>query len=216
MAIMEGVSVQRFGLRCLILAGILAFFALAVLFACNDAALTKANVELLNIPLNLGGWKGQDLLITAEAKDASQEGSALSRQYTKDGLTISLSIIYYKDRRRGLYLPENYFSSEHSFIVNEKKERLASDGANDFYAKKLIVIGDKGNQVVLYYFESDGVRTSSYPEMRWQMMLNKIKAKTVGGVLVRVSTPIFDSPDKSLKVLKQFIREASPLISKYL
>jgi hypothetical protein len=48
------------------------------------------------------------------------------------------------------------------------------------------------------------------------MILNKLKSKTNSGALIRVSAPIEKSPDEALEILHKFLKEISPLLSKYL
>jgi EpsI family protein len=176
----------------------------------------KINPDISKIPLNLGEWQGEDIAIDNKTKDILETESVLMRKYVKGKNSIWLAIVYYKDSRVALHLPESCYTGQGSHIVKRDREDINIPGLKNFYANKLILKGNKGNQAILYYFETGDLRTSSYQTMRWQMMLNKLKSKSNSGALVRFSALSGPNPDETLKILKQFIKEISPLLSKYL
>ena len=69
---------------------------------------------------------------------------------------------------------------------------------------------------MLYYFKTGDINTSSYQTLRWNMMINKLKAQSNGGALIKCSTPIKNNPDDATETLKQFIKEISPILTEYL
>jgi EpsI family protein len=176
----------------------------------------KNNIDISKIPLNIGGWQGKDITVDEKTKDILETESVLMRKYVKGNNLVWVAIVYYKDSRVALHLPESCYTGQGSHIAKREIEEISIPGINKFYANKLLLKGNKGNQVIIYYFEAGDVRTGSYQTMRWQMMLNKLKSKNNSGALVRFSAPIEQNPDETLKTLKKFINELGPLLSKYL
>ena len=207
---------QGLRLRYLIFIAVLSIFATIVVWMQYKQPSDKSNVDISKIPLNVGDWQGEDAAIDKKTKDILETESVLMRKYTKGENSVWLAIVYYKDSRAALHLPESCYTGQGSHIVKKDRETISIPGLENFYANKLVLKGNKGNQIILYYFETGDIRTGSYQFMRWQMMLNKLKSKSNSGALVRFSTPIGQNPDETLKILKKFVNEIGPLLPKYL
>lgn len=207
---------QRFRIRYIILIGILSIFSLIILWVQYKQPVKKIRVDMSKIPLNVGGWQGEDIAIDEKTKNILETESVLMRKYVKGENSLWLAIVYYKDSRVALHLPESCYTGQGSHIVKRETEEISILGLKNFYANKLVLKGNKGNQVILYYFETGDIRTGSYQTMRWQMILNRLKSKSNSGALVRFSALIEQNPDETLKMLKKFINEIGPLLSKYL
>jgi len=208
---------QGFRIRYIILIGILSIFSVIIFWIQYKQPVQKINVDISKIPLNIGEWQGEDIAIDKKTKDILETESVLMRKYVKGDNSVWLAIVYYKDSRVALHLPESCYAGQGSHIVKRDKEKIDIPGLKSFYANKLVLKGNKGNQIILYYFETGDIRTGSYQSMRWQMMLNKLKAKSNSGALVRFSMVITDSSlTSNLETLERFIKEIGKLLPNYL
>lgn len=207
---------ERFKTRYVILISILGIFVLAVFFVKYKRPQEKTNIDISTIPWQVNGWQAEEVGVDTKTKDILETESVLVRKYSKGKHSVWLSVVYYKDSRVALHLPESCSIGSGSFIISKDREKISVPGEKDFYANKLVLKGDKGNQVIIYYFETDKLRTSSYQAMRWQMIKNKLKAKSNSGALVRFSALIEENPEKTTRTLKEFIRESSPLLTKHM
>jgi len=207
---------QEFRIRFITLIGILCVFSLIIFWIQYKQPVNKINIDMSKIPLNIGEWQGEDIAIDKKTKDILETESVLMRKYVKGENSIWLAIVYYKDSKVALHLPESCYTGQGSHIVKRETEEIYIPGLKSFYTNKLILKGNKGNQVILYYFETGDIRTNSYQTLRWQMMLNKLKSRSNSGALVRFSTLLQQDSDESIKILKQFIKEIGKLLPNYL
>ncbi|MFH1413964.1 MAG: exosortase C-terminal domain/associated protein EpsI [Candidatus Omnitrophota bacterium] len=205
---------QGFRLRYIILVAILVLSLLAISLFRSRQAGKQAEVNITGIPLNVRGWVGREEKIENNVKEILETESVLIREYKKADKSVWISLVYYKESRVALHLPESCSIGQGSFITDKDKMRISIPG-EDFYANKFVLKGDKGNQVVIYYFETENMKTSSYMAMRWQNMLNKLKFGRNTSALIRFSASTKESSEETTMILKEFIEEAAPLITKY-
>ncbi len=199
---------QRFWIRYLIFIVVLAVFT-ASGFLLRQEKQGAALIDISKIPLRVGDWRGEEIAIEKDIKGILETDMVLMRRYVNPGgEAVDLAIVYYKDSRVSLHLPESCLMGQGSKLTQRKTERIDLSDQAGFDAMRLITKSDRVNYLVLYYFETGKLRTSSYFSFRKQMLLNKLKGKSAGGALVRFSIPVAET-DISVKlgVLKEFISE---------
>ena len=209
---------QKFQKGYIILIGIFVFFAGIVLWVQSRPCIVKTNVDIsTKIPLHVGEWQGEDISVDDETKNILETEEVLIRRYINSKEEkVFLSIVYYKDSRVALHLPESCLTGQGSRLIERKSERIEIDAHQSFLVNQIITTSPRGNQLVLYYFKAGNLQTNSYMALRWQMMKNKLMAKSNSGALVKFSAPIEQSSDKTLKILKQFIKAINSQLNKYL
>lgn len=191
--------------------------ATIVFFLQRGSTGTATKIDIKTIPLKVGEWQGKDLPIDELTTDILETDAVLLRIYENpEGRQVAIAIVYYQDNRVALHLPESCLSGAGSLIVKEDVEPIQLSGQKDFDVNLLQVKGDKGNQVVVYYFESTGTRTASYKDMRWQRMMNKLRSRSNNGALVRFSTVSSSSPEEDLAVVKSFMALMAPVLTEKL
>lgn len=207
---------QKFQKRYIILIGVLSLFVTLILMIQYRHPVERINVDLSKVPLNIGEWQGEEISVDEETKDILETESVLMRKYTRGNDSVDLAIVYYRDSRVAFHLPAGCYAGKGTYIVERGIEKINISESKNFYTNKLVIKGNKGNQVVLYYFETGDIRTNSYMTLRWNMMIDKLKSKRNDGAMIRFSAPIKDEPDGTLRILKQFINQIVPLLQKYL
>jgi EpsI family protein len=172
---------------------------------------TPGSINLNQIPYNIGSWRGKAIPVEEQVSAILETDAVLMREYKKGQDKIWLAIVYYKDSRVALHLPESCYTGEGSQIVETGVEEVDTD----LRANKILVKGDKGNQIVLYYFDTGGYKTSHYQSFRWHMMLNQLYHKPNSGALLRFSINYQGKDiEGNLRKLKEFMKEAVPAIVK--
>lgn len=196
----------------LVLIGILAVTGLIAIGLNYFGAKPVTAVDLTKIPMKVNGWQGKEIPVESDVNAILETESILMREYKKGNDVVWLAIVYYKDSRVSLHLPESCYSGQGSQIVERGTEKI-----NDqIMANRFVLKGNKGNQIVLYYFESGDFRTHSYQSLRWNMILNRLKRKSNSGALVRYSIPIGRDQEASQQKLKEFISDLGAILPKYL
>lgn len=211
MIIMENIHV-----RCLILLVILTICAVLMRSIAPDTRARITNTDLTRIPLTIGEWQGEEVPLDADVNAILETNAILARRYTRGQDTVWLVIVFYENSRVSLHLPESCYTGSGSHITSREITRVEPTGAAPFGANAMAVRGNKGNQEVLYYFESSGFRTASYPAMRWKALLSKFTRQSSTAALVRVSAYIAAEPGHTKEIVKNFAADAAPLISIHL
>jgi len=206
---------QKISVRYLILITILIIFS-GVAFYLNfpQKKIISSVNNIAGIPIDFNGWKGEEIHIDKSTKEFLEAGSVLLRKYTKSNLEVCFFMVYNKNSRITLNLPESYYSGHSSYVAKIGFETLHFKGQKPFSANTLLVIDNESNKLlVLYYFETPDIKTHSYQAMRWNMLLSRLKSKHHGGALIRCSAVVKVNQEETLKVLKNFIEEMGPLLS---
>jgi EpsI family protein len=179
----------------------------------HEKSISPVNIAAC-IPMDFNGWKGEEINIDRNSEDFSEVGSALLRKYTKDDCEVRLFIVYYGGNSRiALSSPEHYYTGPSSYITKIGLVTLFLKDQLPFAANKLLVKGNKGKLLVLYYFETANIKTYSYEAMRWNIILNRLKSEYHGSVFISCSSVVKVNQNETLRVLKDFIEKIGPFIS---
>jgi EpsI family protein len=178
----------------------------------------KGSLDISGIPLTLGEWKGVNIPVENDIKSILETDMVLMRQYAHDSENpVSLAVVYYKNSRVALHLPESCLMGQGSRLINRGTTKIALINDNSFEANTLLVSKDGFRILVLYFFETGNLRTNSYFNFRWRMLMNKLKGRETGGALIRFTTEVTGENDaKSLEKLKKFIGEIGKVLPEYL
>lgn len=179
----------------------------------------KTNVDISKIPFNIGDWRGEEILVDRQTKDILETNSVLMRKYVnlKNDERIDLAVVYYQNSRIAFHLPESCLLGHGSRLSNREIEKINLSNGENFFATRLTIKNDFGNNLVVYYFETGTLRTSSYLSFRWEMLLNKLKGRNTSGALVRFSiVTTGDNSENKLQTLKKFISDIGIMLPKYL
>ncbi|MDD5259292.1 MAG: EpsI family protein [bacterium] len=194
-----------------VLIGVLLVFAIFSLVISTFHKKMSGNVNLGQIPYNIGSWRGMAIPAEEQASAILDTDSVLMREYRKGTDKIWLAIVFYKDSRVAMHLPESCYAGVGSQIVDEGVETIDAD----LVVNKIILKGSKRNQIVLYYFDACGYKTPHYQFFRWHMILNQLKHKPNSGALIRFSTNYNGKGVRTnLEKLKGFIKEINPILEK--
>jgi len=209
---------QRFWVRYVILIGILVFSSGILMWAQFKQSKQMPLVDISQIPLNIGEWKGEEIVVDRQTKDILETEAVLMRNYINaNNEKILLAIVYYKDSRVALHLPESCLMGQGSRLADRRLEKIEISFNNVFSSNSILTKSDRGNNLVIYFYETGNLMTSSYFTFRKQILLNKLNGKGTTGALVRFSINITDeNKQDKLKVIQKFIKEIGQLLPKYL
>ncbi len=181
---------------------------------------TAASKPVLQLPVEVGPYKGQNLPVEQRVIDLLETSNVLMRTYVGPSkVNISVAIVYYPEYRVYFHMPEGCMAGRGSVLVTKGKEQIDVPGWSQptIDANKLIFDQGGNREIALYFFESGPMITSYYPKMRWYLMRNHILRKQSGAALIRFSirTTAGDMQG-NLAVLKEFIGQFVPILPDYL
>jgi EpsI family protein len=171
----------------------------------------SGTVDIFALPSTVGHWQATEVPVDDNIKNVLETQSVLMRDYSDGINTVLLTIVYYNDSRVALHLPESCYTGQGSEVVGKGKENMG-----DFTANKFLLEGNKGNKLVLYYFETGSVRTDSYAAMRLAMLKSRLTGNDHGCALVRLSIIRSGDTTEELSKIKRFAKEIAPVLPKYL
>jgi EpsI family protein len=210
MVIMESFSMQRFHIRYITLLIILIIFSIVIISIQYPFQKLKTSFDISRLPIEIEKWKGRDVVVDNKTKDALETDSILFREYKSDNNLVWLLIVYYQNSQVSMNLVECYSAGFGSRIIKRDVQKIG------FPVNRTILEENNEDKVLIYYFETSQIQTTSYVKMNWQMISTKLRAKSNSGALVRFSIKSKLKPKESSAILEDFVRRASPLISQYL
>src|SRR5262249_48686382 len=144
----------------------------------------------------------------------------LMRRYEDDsGRSVFLFIAYWDSQRKGAqpHSPKNCLPGggweplEASTVTIPLPRPFAPITVNRYLIQK-----DRDQQVVFYWYLSQGEAIASEMAARVQMVKNSIVRHRTDGALVRISSPVYGSVQDTSDRLTRYIQAMYPILSGYL
>jgi len=172
-------------------------------------------------PSAVGEWQGRegtilelDILNLLKAKDY------LVRRYQDPaGRSLWLFIGYWDSQRKGAqpHSPKNCLPGggweplEASRLAVSLPRPFAPITVNRYLIQK-----NRDQQVVLYWYQSQGRAVAGELEARLEMVKNSIVRHRTDGALVRVSSPVYGSMQETSDRVVKYIQAMYPVLDEYL
>ncbi len=193
-------------------------------FREGGPAPVPGHLSLADFPVTVGDWTGVRLPIdkkTAELLNADGTASILFRKENSgsQGPPILFFGVYY-DRQtpeKNIHSPENCLPSSGWAVLERKTVSLSLvPGAPPVRASYDIIQKGLERQLVLYWYQERGRTFSSDYLGRYYMIRDALVMRRTDGAMVRVSMPIAATPRETLAREVAFLRELTPLLSRYI
>jgi EpsI family protein len=172
-------------------------------------------------PPSVGAWQGRNGMILEPGILGSLKSTDyLMRQYQDAGGQILwLFIAYWDSQRKGAQphsprncLPGNGWEPlETELVAIPLPAPLAPIRVNRYLIQK-----DRDQQVVFYWYQSQGKAIAGEVAARVQMVESSIMRHRTDGALVRVSGPVRGSVGETTDHLVRYIQAMYPLLGQYL
>lgn len=183
--------------------------------------ISATEIKLESIPLKLGEWQGEEILLSQRTLQILETKDALMRQYTNpQGERVILAIVYSALNRGAFHPPEVCYLGGGRVLLNKQSEKIELvNEKNDAYAmqvNKLLMQDSAGKELAWYWFTAGDRVTSSYYHQQLFFVWDKLRRNQPGGALVRVSIRANDDLPEAEAAGKDFIRQIAPKLSSYL
>lgn len=189
-------------------------------WARTRPALALNKVDVHAFPKTIGKWNasGSDEKLPKEvlggwgvsAKDF------LARNYTDDqGEHINLMVVYKGRDRRNWHLSEMCFSGS-GYNVAQSRTDIPYGSASS--AVKLVAEDPNSGtkEIALYWFAQGAHGESNFLKQQLDMALTRVRPSKQGWAFVRVVSPVTISEEDTIRMLKDFIKNASdPLVTSF-
>ena len=206
----------RVGLSLSVLVG-----ALLVLHLRSPGEAVPIRKSLDSFPSAVGDWQAregvlleQDILNVLKAKEY-----LMRRDQDPSGRSVWLFIAYWDTLRKGAtpHSPRNCLPGdgweplEASMVTIPLPQLLTSITVNRYLIQK-----DRDQQVVLYWYQSQGRAIAGELAARVQLVRNSIARHRTDGALVRISSPVYGGVQETSDRLVRYVQAMYPALGDYL
>jgi EpsI family protein len=164
------------------------------------------------IPSVLGDWSlKRDLPVGEDEKRILGTDDILHRLYARDSgkEEVLLTLVFSSGHRHSMHPPEVCYQSSGYTLVSRGTTQLEPSCE----ATMLRIAEGGDNQLVNYWFYSEGKETSSYIRHQIHLVIDQILFRSEPSVLIRLSTEIENADmDGAQSRLLNFGREAIPIL----
>ena len=172
-------------------------------------------------PSTIATWQErQSNNLDVETVNLLKVNDYVMRRYTdRDGRTLWLYIGYWATQRKGaqIHSPRNCLPGggwepiEASRLVVALPAPYAAVEVNRYLIQK-----DRDQQVVLYWYQSQGKAVAGELDAKIQMVRTAITRNRTDGALVRVSAPVIGNVAETTDSLVRYVQAMYPVLAQYL
>ena len=206
----------RVGLSLTLLIG-----ALLVLHLRSSGEAVPIRKGLGSFPSAVGQWRAREgVILDQDTLDVLRpKDYLLRRDQEPGGRSVFLFIAYWDSQRKGaqVHSPKNCLPGagweplESSMVTISLPQPLATITVNKYLIQK-----DRDQQVVFYWYQSQGRAIAGEFDARVELIKNSIRRHRTDGALVRVMSPVYGSVQETSDRLVRYIQAMYPNLGEYL
>ena len=204
-----------------VLVGIMILTMIVLGFA-NHSEIIKPNKPFDSFPMDIGEWRGITSRFDQKVYDAlGVEDSILASYQKANGDSVQLYVGFYQSQKEGdlIHSPKNCLPGSGWNILKTSVETVdvgQNAVAENINVIKLLMGKGSQKQVVLYWFQSRGrIISSEYMQKIW-LVVDSITKHRTDGSFVRLIAPVVETQDKTLELLKGFVKDIYPILNEYI
>jgi len=172
-------------------------------------------------PTALGDWQGREATIfEVEILNILKVKDYVMRRYVDSaGRSLWLYIGYWDTQRKGaqIHSPKNCLPGSGWEPLDASKVTIPLPPPYSLITvNQYLLQKDQDQQLVLYWYQSQGRATAGEVAARIEMVKSAIARNRTDGALVRVSSPIYDSVPATSERLVKYIQAMYPLLGQFL
>ena len=169
--------------------------------------------QMSSFPLTIGEWQGKDVPLDKSAYEILATHNLIMREYHAPNQPIVyLYIIYSSGNKKSIHPPEICYTGGGNTMIEKSVIPLTGS----ITANKFITDEKNSQQLVVYWFRTNGLNTYSFIKQQFQTALNRTFGKKTSGAMVRISTVIEKGKGEGgVSLIKSFCRQIEPLLDRY-
>ena len=177
----------------------------------GEASVTRQ--PLKNFPQQIGSWRqqGGDVRFDAETEKVLRADDYVSRNFESDGRIASLYVGYYATQRNGAtyHSPLNCLPGSGWVMNDGGRITITPVGAPAFEANRFMIQNGNNRAVMIYWYQGRGSAVASEYWAKVYTVLDSVRRRRSDGALVRVMTPIGNSPAEAEKTAVDLASQAA-------
>ena len=205
----------------LVLSAALLLGAFLVLQLRGTGEAVPVRQPLSEFPSSLDSWEGRPATtLDVEVLNILKVKDYLMRRYTdRSGKSLWLYIGYWDSQRKGAqpHSPRNCLPGGGWEPLEAKRIAIPlPDGQAPITVNRYVIQKDQYQQVVLYWYQSQGRAVAGEVAARVDMVRNALTRNRTDGALVRVSMPVYGSIADTSDALVRYVQAMYPVLGRYL
>ena len=172
-----------------------------------------ARQPLKNFPQQIGSWRqqGGDVRFDDETEKVLRADDYVSRNFESDGRIASLYVGYYATQRSGAtyHSPLNCLPGSGWVMSDGGRITITPVGAPAFEANRFMIQNGNDRAVMIYWYQGRGSAVASEYWAKVYTVLDSVRRRRSDGALVRVMTPIGNSPAEAEKTAVDLAAQAA-------
>src|SRR5437588_4405725 len=172
-----------------------------------------ARQPLKNFPQRIGSWRqqGDDVRFDDETEKVLRADDYVSRNFKSEDRVASLYIGYYATQRDGAtyHSPLNCLPGSGWVMSDGGRITITPIGAPAFEANRYMIQNGNARAVMIYWYQGRGSAVASEYWAKFYTVLDSVRRRRSDGALVRVMTPIGNSPAEAEKTAVDLAAQAA-------
>lgn len=199
-------NAYRMAVSCTLLIGALLFLQFR-----SHGEVVPIRRSLDAFPTVVGDWKGLGgTIFEVEILNVLQVKDYLMRRYVDSaGRSIWLSIGYWDTQRRGaqMHSPKNCLPGGGWEQLEARRVWIPVDGAtHSIEVNHYLLARDQDQQLVLYWFQSQGRAVASEFDAKLELVKNAIVRHRTDGAIIRISSPVYASLQETFELQARYVQ----------
>lgn len=203
--------------------GILFSMLLAAAFLARDIVrfknLSAKPTRILEFPAELNGYKSEEVSLDEKVYEILNTRTIFFRQYSRDGeIPVWFLVVYGEEDRQSFHPPEYcYLGGGDVEILNKGVEKIDLENGQ-LEVNRLLFKMPEYKQLVYYWYTAGEKMTANYYKQQIFFMMEQLKRKKTGGMLIRISTivPETETEEQAAKRISDFLNLALSMIKEIL
>jgi exosortase D (VPLPA-CTERM-specific) len=178
---------------------------------------------LSSLPVQIGGWAGQDIRLDQQTLDILKPDEVLLRDYENSSQpqqSIDLFIAYSPTQNVGGQTVSWAHSLQAAGWVPTSREvvQITGPDGSSFPANRYVVSKGQDRQLVLYWFQAHGREVASEYWAKYYLVSDSVRMNRSDGGQVRLMTPMLEgeSRDAAQARLMNFGSHLLPMLDRYI
>jgi len=175
------------------------------------------------MPLQFGGWTGEDISIEQDTLDVLGAGEFLLRDYDNRAdpqPPINLFIAYFPSQKTGdtIHSPSHCLPGAGWVPTQRETIQIARPDGSTFPANRYVVTKGGDRELVLYWFQAHNRAVASEYWAKYYLVSDSIRMNRSDGGLVRLITPMLQGESAAVaeKRLLTFDSNLLPILDQYI
>jgi len=169
-------------------------------------------IHLADLPLEVGGWRGEELPVSARERSILGTDNLILRRYRKGNTGIRLYILECRGNRASFHPPEYCYVGGRTELVEKGRETVRWEDTV-VSAHRYLFRGPRGNSLVYYWYSFGRNFIDSYYRQQFLIISNLLLGRLRSAHLIRISMEGEFNPHGGDETIKKFIKEVMPIIA---